>query len=160
MTYYKFKLDDKKSTNEITGIGENDAQKRLWKVHQQNEYTHINHYKEGLCFGCFGKDTAFAMVVDCCEDCHSKLGVEAKLTDILYKFNAYCYFCKKYKFHVRNINIRLCHKCHVKVAEGLHDYNKAGGHFEVNPFYKRMRKKWGKDFQILLSDGLQKQFPV
>jgi len=123
----------------------NPFEKRLWKLHQSNEYTRINRYKEGLCFACFSKDTAFAMVVDCCNDCKLKYGVEAQLAHVLYKFYAYCYFCKLYKINVSNINIRLCHKCYVRVAKGITQWRKEGGQFGADPYWKRLRHKYGKD---------------
>ena len=124
--------------------------RRLWNQHQQNEYTAINKHKEGLCFKCFSTDLAWATVSDICDDCLNKSGRESILATITKKMYGYCYFCGNYKFEINHINIRLCTKCFRKIADNLKSYNKQGGTQKVDPFWKKMRRKFGKDYKELL----------
>ena len=41
-----------------------DIGKKLWKKHQDNEYTHVDNYKEAICLNCFKKDAAAATIAD------------------------------------------------------------------------------------------------
>ena len=43
-----------------------DIGKKLWKKHQDNEYTHVDNYKEAICLNCFSKDAAAATIADIC----------------------------------------------------------------------------------------------
>ena len=63
-----------------------------------------------------------------------------------------CFFCGKHKFNVEQINARLCRKCHRKVADVTKKYNKKGGMFKCDPFWKSLRKKHGKDWQYSFTD--------
>ena len=42
--------------------GDNDYTKKLWKTHQEDEYTHVDHYKEAVCINCFKKDASSATI--------------------------------------------------------------------------------------------------
>ena len=33
-----------------------DIGKKLWDIHQKDEYTHVDNYKEAICINCFRKD--------------------------------------------------------------------------------------------------------
>ena len=44
---------------------------------------------------------------------------------------------------------------HRKVANITKDYNKKGGMFGADPFWIKMKKKLGKDWKILMTDGSQ-----
>ena len=65
-----------------------------------------------------------------------------------------CHFCGEYKHGMEQINARLCQKCHRKVSNIMKSYNKKGGMFEVDPFWKSMRRKHGKDWQHVLGKNL------
>jgi hypothetical protein len=135
--------------------GETTIGKKIVDIHQKNEYTHVNDYKEGMCFGCFGNGIPVgAGVVDICGDCAGKKGRETILVPIKEVYYGMCYFCGDYKFHMEQINARLCQKCHRRVANVMKEYNRKGGMFAVDPFWKNMRKKHGKDWQIIMSKGL------
>ncbi len=56
--------------------GSTSMGKKIVEIHQDNEYTHVNNYKEGLCFGCFGSNVVGALVADICGDCAGKKGRE------------------------------------------------------------------------------------
>ena len=46
---------------------------KIVDIHQKNEYTRVNDYKEGMCFGCFGHGIPVgAGVSDICGDCAGK----------------------------------------------------------------------------------------
>ena len=129
----------------------NDAQKRLWKQHQANEYLHVNDDNEAVCFGCFTKAACNATLVDICGDCAGKKGREALLAVVAPKYYGLCYFCNSYKFNMEQINARLCGKCHRRVADITKEYNKSGGQFGHDPFWKHMRKKHGKEWKKILT---------
>jgi hypothetical protein len=128
--------------------------KKLWDKHQGDEYTHVNHYKEAVCINCFKKDAAAATIVMICGDCAGKRGREPLLAKISDKFYGLCYFCSEYKFNLEEINARFCHKCHRKIADVTKAYNKAGGFMYTDPFWKRMRKKNGKDWKEIFTKNL------
>lgn len=135
--------------------GESKIGSKIVDIHQANEYTKVNNYKEGMCFGCFSNGVPVgAGVVDICGDCAGKKGRETILVPIKEVYYGMCYFCGDYKFHMEQINARLCEKCHRRVANVMKDYNKKGGFMNVDPFWKNMRRKHGKDWQIIMSKGL------
>ena len=65
-----------------------DIGKKLWRKHQDNEYTHVDNYKEAICLNCFSKDAAAATIADICGECAGKRGREPLLTKIMDKMNA------------------------------------------------------------------------
>jgi len=129
-----------------------DYAKRLWKKHQDNEYLRVNHYKEGYCFGCFKNRSVGSTIVDICEPCMLKKAKEAILTKIKYNYYGMCFFCNTYTFHVWQINARLCESCHLKVRKILQEYNRRGGMYNVDPFWLSMKRKHGKDWQLMFQD--------
>ena len=124
--------------------------KKLWERHQKDEYTHVDNYKEAICINCFKKDAAAATVMDICGECAGKRGREPLLAKVTDKMYGLCYFCGEYKFHIEQINARLCHKCHRRVANVTKEYNKKGGMFYADPFWIRMRQKLGNDWKSLM----------
>jgi hypothetical protein len=137
-------LDTNKNANEHT--------KKLWKKHQDNEYTRVNEYKEALCFGCLSNKASNATVSDICGDCAGKKGREALLTVVKVKHYGLCYFCNTYKFGLEQINIRLCFNCHRRVANVTKEYNKKGGILGTDPFWLSLKKKHGKDWKEIMTD--------
>jgi hypothetical protein len=129
-----------------------DIGKKLWKKHQDNEYTHVDNYKEAICLNCFSKDAAAATIADICGDCAGKRGREPLLTKIMDKMYGLCFFCGKHKFHIEQINARFCHSCHRRIADVTKDYNKKGGMFGADPFWLSIKKKHGKDWKEIWND--------
>ena len=126
--------------------------KKLWQKHQDDEYTHVDNYKEAICIDCFSKDAAAATVMDICGDCAGKRGREPLLAKISDKMYGLCFFCGKDRFHIEQINARLCRKCHRKVADITKKYNKKGGMFGADPFWLSIKKKHGKDWKHTFND--------
>ena len=59
--------------------GGQDIGKKLWKKHQDDEYTHVNNYKEAICLNCFTKDAAAATIAMICGECAGKRGRDSML---------------------------------------------------------------------------------
>ena len=134
--------------------GGTDLGNKIWDIHQSNEYTKVDNYKEGMCYNCFGNNAVAALVLDICGDCAGKRGRETILVPIKQVYYGLCFFCGKHKFNLEQINGRLCNKCHRKCANHIKEYNKKGGQFGADPFWQRMRKKHGKDWKIIFDNGL------
>jgi len=130
-----------------------DIGAKLWKLHQDNEYTRVNQHKEGLCFVCFSNKAVSATIADICNRCFEKRGAEALLVKAADKFYGMCYFCGVYKFGISQINMRLCQTCFAVVRKHLKNYNLKGGPHGVDPFWLKQRRLLGKDWKILFSDG-------
>lgn len=142
----------------VSGIGTYIG-KKLWQLHQDNEYTKVDNYKEGYCWFCFKRKAASATIIDICKECVDKRGsMEGTLATAGYKPYGLCYKCGKYKFDIHVLNIRTCQSCFARVRKILRAYNKAGGPKGFDPFWKSLRKSLGKDYNILMSDGVSKRF--
>ena len=131
-----------------------DIGKKLWERHQDDEYTHVNNYKEAICINCFTKDATSATIADICGECAGKRGREPLLATITQKLYGLCFFCGHYKFEIEQINARFCRSCHRKIANVTKEYNKKGGPVGMDPFWIAMRKKMGKDWKIIMSQNL------
>ena len=140
------KLDNNSQSNDLT--------KKLWEKHQSDEYTHVDNYKEAICINCFKRDASAATLVDICGECAGKRGREPLLAKVVDKMYGLCFFCGEHKFHIEQINGRLCRTCHRRVANVTKEYNKKGGMFGADPFWQSMRKKHGKDWKIIMGQGL------
>ncbi len=132
---------------------ENWATKILWKRHQSNEFQRVDNYKEGYCFGCFTRKDAGATIVDVCLDCGMKRGHEPVLAKISEKFYGYCMICGEYKFKLLHMNVRFCHRCYTKIRKNMKKLRQQGTD-ATDPFYKHLRRKLGKDWKYLMSDGV------
>lgn len=143
-------MPTKLNTNENA----NDLTKKLWAKHQANEYTRVSEYKEAVCLGCLKVDVAAATIADICEDCASKKGREPLLAVVLHKMYGLCLFCGHYKFGIEQVNGRFCMSCMKRIAKVTREYNKKGGFMKVDPYWIHMRKKHGKDWKIIMSQGL------
>jgi len=130
-----------------------DIGNKLWAKHQKNEYTRVNNYKEAICLNCLKKDVAGATVAMICGDCAGVRGRETLLAVISTKFYGMCLFCGKYKFHLEEINARFCMPCHRKIADVCKDYNKKGGMYGNDPYWLKIKKRNGKDWRQMYSDG-------
>ena len=121
---------------------------KLWNLHQKNEQTRVDNYKEGVCLLCFRKDVVSATVIDICGDCASKRGREALLVAIADKYYGMCYVCGLYRFHIENINARFCRPCYQRIMNRIREDH----HGQEDPFWKSMRKKHGKDWKFSMND--------
>ena len=128
--------------------------KKLWKTHQDNEYTRVDNYKEAICLNCFKKDAAAATIADICGECAGKRGREPLLATITQKLYGLCFFCGQYKFEIEQINAKFCRGCHRKIANVTKEYNKKGGPMGMDRFWLSMRKKHGKDWKQIMSNNL------
>jgi hypothetical protein len=136
-------------------VGNTDLGKKIWKIHQDNEYTKVNNYKEGMCYNCFESNAVAALVLDICGDCAGKRGRETILVPIKQVYYGMCYFCGDYKFNLEQINGRLCTKCHRRCATHIKDYNKKGGQFGADPFWKSVKRRHGQDWKLIMNDPSQ-----
>jgi len=135
--------------------GNTDLGKKIWDIHQNNEYTKVNNYKEGMCYNCFESNAVAALVLDICGDCAGKRGRETILVPIKQVYYGMCYFCGDYKFNLEQINGRLCTKCHRRCATHIKDYNKKGGQFGADPFWKSVKRRHGQDWKLIMNDPSQ-----
>ncbi len=135
--------------------GGEEIGKKLWKKHQKDEYTRVDHYKEAICLNCFKRDAAAATIADICGNCAGKRGREPLLAKVAEKMYGLCFFCGTYQFNIEQINARFCRTCHRRIANVTKEYNKKGGMFGTDPFWIKMRKKMGKDWRILFNEQHQ-----
>ncbi len=133
-------------------LGNAPIAKGLWHLHQENEYTHVDHYKEALCWMCWSKKAAGATLVECCEKCCEKKGYEAVLVKASESYYDLCLICGKYKFTIFKLNVRLCQSCMKRVSNRVRDHRREGGQKKVDPFFKSLRRRLGKDWEILFND--------
>jgi len=130
------------------------AGNKLWDTHQKNEYTHVDNYKEGVCWFCFKRKVVSAMVMDICKECLEKRGsMEATLAGVGFQPYGLCYKCGRYQFELHRLNLRTCLSCFARVRKFLKAYNLAGGVKGADPFWKHLRKKFGKDYNYLWTGG-------
>ncbi len=127
----------------------NPSYKKLWEKHQNNEYMRTNKYKESVCALCFKKDVCTATIANSCERCAHKMGVEAVLAVIKSAVYDLCLFCGKYDFNILQLNLRLCMRCNRLITNTTRALSKAGGIQNYDPFYLHLKKRLGKDWQIL-----------
>lgn len=133
---------------------DNQAYKKKMEYDQANEYTKVNHYKEAFCWSCAKNgDICTATLVDCCKECIKKRGNEGLMAVVTNKGYGYCFFCNSYTWTLWQINVRLCRSCNGRVVDYLRNYNKAGGMFTQDPFWKWVKQKNNQDYDILKQNG-------
>ena len=132
--------------------GGTDIGAKIIDIHQSNEYTAVNKHKEGLCWGCFKNDAVGATVVECCQACFEKRGKETILVDIGPKPYGMCHMCGIYAGNLKKLNVRFCISCGTRYRRHIKKYNKNDGMFGSDPFWKSLRRKHGKDYQMLFSN--------
>jgi hypothetical protein len=135
--------------------GGTDVGKKLWKMHQDDEQKAVNNHKEGFCWKCEKKKSVAATLFNVCAHCRRNRGHEFLLVAVADKGWDMCYFCSRYTWDIKQMNARLCYECHGKVRETMKNFRKAGGTTKVDPFWKSMRRKGGKDF--LMGEGYSKE---
>lgn len=125
----------------------NDASKKLWEKHQQDEYQRINKFREGLCYGCEQKNLVGARMIDVCKACLKKHSPDIVLTVLSSKIYGWCMLCSRYTWDVGHINVRMCSKCNGRIARNATAHNSSGGKLANDPFWQKIRKKYGKDYK-------------
>ena len=82
-----------------------------------------------------------------------KRGKEALYTIVKHKaLEDVCDFCGQWSrpFDTYQINASMCDGCHSKVLRFHSTYRREGGQ-KQNPYTKRLRRKYGKDYSAILS---------
>ena len=137
--------------------GGTDLGAKVIDIHQSNEYTAVNKHKEGLCWSCYSNKAVGATLVEVCQDCFEKKGKEAILVDVSMAGGALhpygmCFICGDWKHGLHKLNVRFCETCARRYRKHLKVYNKAGGLVEADPFWKHIKRKFGKDFAHIMTD--------
>lgn len=127
----------------------NIHQKKLVESRQSDEYKKINKHREGLCYLCWEIKYVTPDLFDVCFDCAAKKGKEPILAIASRKEYGFCFVRGHYNWKVAQINARLCTSCARKVREKNKELRKAGTH-QVDPFWKYLQRKFGKDYKILM----------
>lgn len=138
---------------------ENDLQKKLHELAEKDEHKRITKHSEGFCYGCNRVDYIISSLFYICEKCMNRRGHEGLLAIVYHKpLEELCDFCGKWQrpFGTWQVNISVCNHCMGKIDKLHTDYKKGGGRKKLNPFTRRMRKKYGKDYSILMTDGARK----
>ncbi len=126
--------------------------KGLWNLHQENEYTHVDNYKEALCWMCWKKKASAATLIDACERCCEKKGYEAVLVKASETAYGHCQICGNYQWNIFKLNVRVCQTCGKRVSDRIRDVRRGGGFMKSDPFWKSMRRKFGQDYKLLFRD--------
>lgn len=134
---------------------ENALQLKLREGIQSNDHTKVNKHNEGVCWGCMKKDYILSSLWMACKECINKRGFEALYTIVKHKaVEDTCDFCGQWTrpFECFQINAALCNSCHDKVLKFHANYRKAGG-LKQNPYTRKVRKKFGKDYKLLMQQA-------
>lgn len=130
----------------------NIGHKKAVKAAQENEYKSLNNYGEGFCYGCNVIDRVLQSVFYICTACYRKRGKEGLFANVILKeTEELCDICGYWKFGVWQRNVAFCMKCIDRVEHIHAKYNKTGG---MTPFEKGMRKRHGKDYKTVLTEGM------
>lgn len=127
----------------------NESAKALWEKHQQDEFQRINKSREGYCYGCEKIDLVGARMIDVCKQCLKKHSPEIVLTILSSKYYGWCMLCSRYTWDIGHINVRMCSKCNGRIARNANAFNKSDGKLGNDPFWLKIRRKYGKDYKEL-----------
>lgn len=130
-----------------TNANSNVFTKKLWEKRQSNEYTKINNYSEGMCWGCLSRKEVGATLIDACDDCCARRGADVLLTVVTYRVWGLCMRCGYYKNNIQQINCRLCPSCYNRVSL-IHKNLRRTGTTKHDPVWRSLRKRFGKDFVL------------
>ena len=127
--------------------------KKIHRTRQGNEYTAVNSRQEGICYLCFGKDWVSPTIIDVCVRRAAKKGKEAILAVVYRSPYGYCYAhggysTLEYLNNLAQLNVRVCKRCQKRVAKKHMDLKRIGAH-KFDPFWVKMRKTLGKDYEML-----------
>ena len=125
----------------------NTAHEKEMERVQNDDYLKINNYSEGYCYGCSVRDKIIQTLMYICTSCYRKRGQEGLFVNIVQKdAEELCDICGFWKLGVWQRNVAFCDKC-VDRTEKIHNkYKKTN---QENPFQRRLRIKYGKDYKIL-----------
>lgn len=129
----------------------NQMQLKLREMIQKDEQKSINKHSEGYCYGCTRKDFILSTLIYACRYCMAKRGKECLLNIVYHKpGDEMCDLCGRWQrpFDTFQINCSMCNSCMQKLIQFHQKYRKDGGR-DANPFYKKLRRKYGKDWKIL-----------
>lgn len=138
----------------------NPLQLKLREIIQKDEYTRINKYGEGMCWGCMKIDQVISSLWDACAKCIAKRGAEAIMAKTKTKpTEELCDFCGSWQGgskgnFVSQINISMCRSCQGRVHSLHNQYQKTGGREGNHPYYQFLIKKHGKDWKEIMMDGI------
>jgi len=135
---------------------ENIHTKNLRERVQSDEYTRINNYSEGYCYGCSKTDKILSTLVYMCAKCMERRGSEGLMCIIIQKHNwELCDVCATWKFdECWQINASFCDSCMKRIRLIHRNYRKSGGRAKLAPDERRKRKVFGKDFNKILGAGI------
>ncbi|NIT99605.1 MAG: hypothetical protein GWN01_01265 [Nitrosopumilaceae archaeon] len=160
--YIQKKVDELSGEGRIAkeGYEERELKKtdqgRKFREHlQKDEQKAMDKHGEAVCYGCLKKDFALSTLLYCCSDCMRKRGTVALYAIVTRKpAEQVCDFCGRWQkpFDTFQINCSMCNTCMHRVHVFHSEYKKAGGR-KSNPFVRRMRKKYGKDYKKILGNG-------
>lgn len=137
---------------------ENPLQLKLRDHVQGDEQKKINKHSEGFCYGCNKVDYILSSLFYICQDCMHKRGHEGLLAIVYQKpGEELCDFCGRWSkpFDCWQVNVSMCNSCMGKIKILHEKYRKSGGR-EQNPLTRRLRKKYGKDYTILMKSPARK----
>lgn len=140
-----------KEAEMLRGMRFNIHQKKIRDAVQSNEQTKINKYHEGFCYGCAKTDQNISTLFYICGRCRNRRGMEG-LMAVVYrkKSDELCDICGRWEFDVWQINASLCRSCMVNMQRIHKKYRRTGGYRTNNPFLKKMARKLGKNWEILM----------
>lgn len=137
---------------------ENQVQLKLRKFAMEDEQTRINRYSEGFCYGCSKIDYIISSLFFICRECYQKRGKEGLLANVsLSHAHQLCDICGFWKMNVWQRNVSFCRSCMSRTIEIHNKYRQGGGRMKLDPFITKMRRKYGKDYQKILGDGIGKK---
>lgn len=146
-------MDEETNKKELEQFRASNAyQKKMREMYQKNEFTKIDKYFEGLCYNCFKRKYVKASLFDVCTRCASKRGHEPIMAVVRVKYWRYCFICASHQERVIAINARMCEHCD-RIVAAAHKKYRLGGKERIDPFWKKMRKSFGKDYNLLFTDG-------
>jgi len=137
---------------------ENIHTKKLREAVQSDEFTKINTYSEGYCYGCSKVDQVLSTLVYMCAECMEKRGHEGLLCINVRKHNwELCDKCETWKFdECWQINASFCTTCMHRISLIHSNYRKAGGRLHTAPDDRKRRKVFGKDMNAILGNGFSR----
>ncbi|MDE1839684.1 MAG: hypothetical protein KGH87_07170 [Thaumarchaeota archaeon] len=142
----------------------NALQLKLREIIQKDDYTKINKYGEGMCWGCMRIDQVISSLWDACGKCIAKRGAEGIMAKTKTKpTEELCDFCGSWEGgrkggrtgnFVSQINISMCRTCQERVHSLHKQYQQGGGREALSPYYRYLVKKHGKEWKDILMDGI------
>ncbi|HJZ23808.1 MAG TPA: hypothetical protein VJ201_05085 [Candidatus Babeliales bacterium] len=147
-----------KESKTIRKAEENALQLKLRSFAQADEQTRINKYSEGFCYGCAKIDHIISTVFFICTECYQKRGTEGLLANVSQSHShQLCDICGFWKMGVWQRNVSFCQSCMRRTMRIHQKYRDGGGRSKLDPFIKRQQRRFGKDYQAILGEGIRKK---